>query len=187
MFCPNCGVQLTGGVNFCPNCGAKVVSVVQPVATANAIQGNMVMLLSLGTCARNIAAALLQQICGYSGEEALLIADSTPITVARGLNDAQARYLAQAMSEYGMEVAVYDGNGWRDWESASTSVWDNTGSLLASVASALGLISLNNRITRDMMHRWDYPYRFNGTRPPAYRLNSTLRAVPIRRAAPVRP
>ena len=172
MFCSNCGIQLPGGVNFCPNCGTRV-SVVKNTVNP----GNMVMLVSLGSSTRGTAAALLSRICGYSDEDALLIADSAPITVARGLNDAQARYLAQALAEYGMEVSVYDGVGWREWESSSTSVWDQTGSLLASVASALGLLGLGNRITRDMMHRTDYPYRLNGSRPPVFRVNSALRAI----------
>ena len=183
MFCPNCGTQLSSNVNFCPNCGTKVVQVTTPTQT---VQGNMVMLLSLGTCNRATAAALLRHICGYETEDALLIVDSVPITVARGLTDAQARYLAQAFAEYGLEVSVYDGNGWRDWESDNTSVWDQAGDMLTAVAAALGLISVNNRISRDMMHRMDYPYRFAGTRPPVYRLNSTLRAAP-RRVSPVRP
>lgn len=179
MFCSNCGVKLADGVNFCPECGTKV----NWTAAAD-IQGDMVMLQSLGTCAKTTAAALFQNLCGYSAEEALLIADSAPITLARGLSEAQARFLAQALAEYGMEVSVYDGDGWRDWESNTTSVWDNAGELVTGVAAALGLLGLNNRISRDMMHRMDYPYRFNGARPPVYRLNTTLRPVSGRAHAP---
>lgn len=179
MFCSNCGTRLGSGVNFCPNCGTRVTAL-QP--------GNMVMLVSLGTSNRNTAAALLTRICGYTDDDALLIADSAPITVARGLTEAQARYLAQALAEYGIEVSVYDGTGWREWESANTSVWDNSGSLLASVASALGLLDIGNRVTRDMMRSGEYPYRFAGTRPPVFRVNSALRAAPrppVHRAPPL--
>lgn len=183
MFCPNCGTQLGAGVNFCPECGTKVTATVAVVDARD----NMLMLVSLGTCARTTAAALLQQVCGYDASDALLIVDSVPITVARSLTDAQARYLAQAFTEYGLEVSIYDGNGWREWESDKDSVWDSAGDLITSVAAALGLINLDNRITRDMMRRTDFPYRFSGVRPPVYRLNSTLRAVPPRRVAPVRP
>ena len=182
MFCSNCGIQLAAGVNFCPNCGTRVNA-----PAASAIQGNMVMLVSVGTSNRATAAALLSRICGYSDEEALLIVDSAPITVARGLNDAQARYLAQALAEYGIEVSVYDGSGWREWESANTSVWDQRGGLLDSVASVLGLLGIGNRISRDMMHRTDYPYRMTGARPPVFRVNSALRAAPrppVHRASP---
>ncbi len=182
MFCSNCGIQLAAGVNFCPNCGTRVKA---PAASTN--QGNMVMLVSVGTSNRATAAALLARICGYSEEEALLIVDSAPITVARGLNDAQARYLAQALAEYGIEVSVYDGSGWREWESSSTSVWDQAGGLLASVASALGLMGMGNRISRDMMRPTDYPYRTTDARPPVFRVNSALRAAPrppVHRAPP---
>ena len=182
MFCSNCGIQLATGVNFCPNCGTRVKA---PTASTN--QGNMVMLVSVGTSNRATAAALLARICGYSEEEALLIVDSAPITVARGLNDAQARYLAQALAEYGIEVSVYDGSGWREWESSSTSVWDQAGGLLASVASALGLMGMGNRISRDMMRPTDYPYRTTDARPPVFRVNSALRAAPsppVHRAPP---
>ena len=175
MFCSNCGIQLAAGVNFCPNCGTRV-SV--PAASTN--QGNMVMLVSVGASNRATAAALLARICGYTDEEALLIVDSAPITVARGLNDTQARYLAQALAEYGIEVSVYDGRGWREWESSNTSVWDQAGGLLASVAAALGLMGMGNRITRDMMRPTDYPYRTTGSRPPVFRVNSALRAAPSR-------
>ena len=182
MYCSNCGVPLADGVNFCPNCGTRV----SPVVTATA-PGYKVMLVSVGTGNRATAAALLSRICGYTEDEALLIADSAPIVVARGLSDAQARYLAQALAEYGIEVSVHDGREWRDWESSTKSVWDQGGSLLASVASALGMLGIGNRITRDMMHRTDDPYRMAGPRPPVFRVNDALRAAPrppIHRAPP---
>ena len=182
MFCSNCGIQLAAGDNFCPNCGTRVKA-----AAASPIQGNMVMLVSVGASNRATAAALLSRICGYSEEEALLIVDSAPITVARGLNDAQARYLAQALAEYGIEVSVYDGSGWREWESSNTSVWDQAGGLLASVASALGLLGAGNRITRDMMRHTDSPFFATGSRPPVFRVNSALRGAtrpPVHRAPP---
>ena len=187
MYCPNCGTLIGEGVNFCPNCGAQLKAVVQPTVVAtSAVEGNMVMVTSLGTCSQVTAAALFQQVCGYSAEEAALLAVNVPITVARKLTDSQARYLAQAFTEYGMEVSVYDRNGWRDLESETTSVWDKAGMLIAGVASALGLLNVNNRITRDMIRRMDYPYQFVGARPPRYRLNTRLvQQIPPRRPAPI--
>ena len=203
MFCSNCGAQVADGANFCPNCGAQlnavaattvptVATAATPIPTA-AVAGDTVMLVSLGSCAPDNAACLLQQTCGYGADEALLIAQSAPCAVARGLTDAQARYLAQALSEYGMEISVYNQNGWLSFESASTSVWDKAGALIAAAASALGLIGLKNRISRDLMRRWDYPHRFTGNRPPVYRLHGDLTRrtpqppQPKRPAAPPRP
>lgn len=178
MFCSNCGKKLADDVKFCPDCGTKVI---RPAA---AEQGERVMLLSLGTCAKTTGAALLETLCGYTEEEALLIVENAPIVVARGLSEAQARFLAQALAEYGMEVSVGDDGGWRDWESNTTSVWDNAGELVTGVAAALGLLGLNNRISRDMMRRADHPYGYGGVRPPVYRLNPTLRTVSRRSYAP---
>ena len=200
MYCPNCGAQVETAANFCPYCGSQLtISNVAPVtvntAAVNAasvipvsagsvtLTGDMVMLVSLGSCTQANASALLQQLCGYSAEDALLMVRSLPVTVAQGLTDLQARTLAQALSEYGMEVSVYDGTGWRELESTGSSVWDKAGALIAGAASALGLIGLKNRITRDLMRRWDYPYRFTGSRPPVYRLHNTL----LRQTPPPRP
>lgn len=202
MFCSNCGVALDAGVNYCPNCGTRVKDNAAAAHTVSTDRNDRVMLVSTGDCSRGTACALLQQICGYTAEEGYTILDNTPIVIARGLNDVQARYLAQALSEYGLEVSVYDGDGWREMESSDTSVWDDTGALLSAVTFVLGIIGLDNRITREMMHRMDYPYRYSGARPPVLRLHSALKASrasqtgrpkpapvrpPVRHAVPPRP
>lgn len=190
MFCSNCGSQIPDGSNFCANCGAQLTAAVVPTIVNATVGGdNSVMLLSLGACSAYNAAGLLQQLCGYSAEDAQTMVASVPIAIARGLTDAQANTLAQALCEYGLDISIYDSNGWRELSSASASVWDKAGSLIAGAASALGLIGVANRITRGMMHRMDYPYRFTGARPPVYRLHSTLRQVPPppRPARPVAP
>lgn len=199
MYCPNCGAQLTAGANFCANCGAQLnitttlspATVVTPAA-ANpyaAAQGCTVMLLSLGSCTVASASSLIQQLCGYAADEALLIAQSAPVAVAQNLTELQANTLAQALCEYGLEISVYDGSGWRELESPSTSVWSQAGTLIAKAASALGLIGAANRIAKSLMHRWDYPYRYTGSRPPVYRLHNSLtrRTPPPRPAAPKQP
>ena len=195
MFCSNCGAQVVTGANFCPNCGAALTSAAAPVTnitsavgaasiagTAGVAGDNTVMILSLDSCPRATAVSLIQQLCGYTAEEAALIADSAPVAVARYLSDPQARCLAQALCEYGLEVAVCDSNGWRQIEPETSSVWSSAGSLLAGAAAALGLIGLRNRITRDLMRRWELPFRYTGPRPPVVRRPPAL----ARRIAPPR-
>lgn len=119
---------------------------------------NCVMLVSLGTCDAYTAADVLEETCGYTETDARLIVASTPITLARDLNDTQAAVLAQALCEYGMEVTVFDSTGYRHVTPVATGVYDASGSLLASAAAVLGLIGTANRLSRPMIRRHDLPY-----------------------------
>ncbi|MBO4885826.1 MAG: zinc ribbon domain-containing protein, partial [Clostridia bacterium] len=151
-YCTNCGALLASGVNFCPNCGQAV-----PVVTTGNVRSDyQVVLLSRGTCTKSVAVDILSDLLGYTDAEATQIINNVPMATAIDLTAVQAQYVAQAMSEYGMEVAVYNANGYVDMTTnATTSVFDNSGSFLSSVAAVLTGITIGNRISR--YERWAKP------------------------------
>ena len=195
MICKRCQTELPDNARFCPACGARLnettalanteagaVAVLPTISNQLIGKGCTVMLLSLGQCSFDTAVSLVSQLCGYSAADARLMVQSLPIALARNLTDVQANTLAQALCEYGLDISIYDANGWRQMESQQTSVWSQAGTLIASAASALGMLGIANRITRSLMRRWDYPYQYTGARPPVYRLNRAVQHRPVPRA-----
>lgn len=205
-FCAYCGTLIPDGSKFCSSCGAPVTAatvaqpvyqpvyqsvvtqpvVAQPVINPVISSGLSVMLVSTGSCPRSAADDLISDICGYSDYEADQIIANTPITIAQELTESQATYLAQALSEYGMEVSVYDQYGYRTIQPQTASVFSSTGSLLTKVAAVLGAISIRNRISSSMIRRHNYPHTFVGTKPPIYMVNRQFapRVNYVRRSAP---
>lgn len=186
-FCIQCGASIPDGSRFCSQCGAAqeaaatpVMTIPQPAATPVMTipqpvmvqpvsydpADDSVMLVSLGTCDVVTATLLLQRTCGYNEADARLIALSTPITLAKNLTDTQSTVLAQALAEYGMEVTVFDGTGYRNVTPKYETVYNTSGGFLESVASVLGLIGVSNRIARNAIRRSTYPHHFYGVRPP---------------------
>lgn len=199
-FCTNCGIQLEAGVRFCPNCGTPV-TVVTPV-TSEVRSDYQVVLISRGTCARNVAVDILSDLLGYTDAEAQQIISNTPMATAIDLTAVQAQYIAQAMTEYGMEVAIYNSNGFVDMTaSATASVYDTSGSFLTNVAAVLAGLTIGNRISR--YERWARPvttvFRPTYRRPvpltsyrryrtaPTFQPTVTMRPATAVRPIPARP
>ena len=205
-FCPNCGHEVYAGMNFCPGCGRNLADLVldpepvfepepaveqaPPPRTAGVYQ---VILLSDGDCSKSEAAELLEDLLGYDRSDAKDLVKSAPVAVAEQLTETQARYLAQAMNEYGMEAAVYGPGGYVDLGSASRRVFDDDGDLLGDVARTLAVLSVANRVRR--IERWmtpPPPRSWLAPRPPRrppHRRRSFLSPPPPapRRAAPPPP
>ena len=175
-YCTNCGIMLESGVRFCPNCGTPVAA-----DTAHVRSDYQVVLVSRGTCAKNVAVDILSDLLGYTDAEATQIINNVPMATAIELTAVQAQYIAQAMAEYGMEVAIYNASGYVDMNtSASASVFDNSGSFLTNVAAVLAGLTIGNRISR--YERWIQPapvvFR------PAYRRPAPLTAYRRYRVVP---
>lgn len=186
-FCAFCGAQLTANARFCASCGAAVTQEPLSASVNSTISttvytgdGYAVMLVDTGSCALSAAANLISDTCGYTDAEAVNIVSSAPTWIAQSLNKSQAAYLAQCLTEYGMEAAIYDRNGNQAFISDVSSVFDNSGSLLTKVASALGLIGIGNRIT-GAIRRLTLP-----SRPPVYALRQPAPRPPVRRHTIVR-
>lgn len=181
-YCAYCGALLSVDARFCSSCGAAVTqetsaASVNPTIATTVYTGDgyAVMLVGTGSCSLSVVANLISDICGYTDAEAMNLATNAPTLIARSLNQSQAAYLAQCLTEYGMEAAIYDRNGNQTFVSDVSSVFDSSGSLLTKVAGALGLIGIGNRIA-GAIRRLTLP-----SRPPVYTLPKPMPKPPVRR------
>lgn len=181
-YCEYCGALLSVDARFCSSCGAAVTqetsaASVNPTIATTVYTGDgyAVILVGTGSCSLSVAANLISDICGYTDAEAMNLATNAPTLIARSLNQSQAAYLAQCLTEYGMEAAIYDRNGNQTFVSDVSSVFDSSGSLLAKVAGILGMIGGGNRIT-GAIRRLIFPVR-----PTVYALQHTVPKPPVRR------
>ena len=186
-YCPNCGGAVEPGDRFCANCGTALQTVPQAVSASTGARSDYrIVLVSRGTCSRAVAIDMLSDLLGYSDADAARLIDNAPIETARGLTAIQAQYVSQAITEYGMQVAIYNSDGYVDMGSrATTSVYNSDGSFLSAVAGVLTGLAASNRIST--FDRWTKPapvvfmpaYR-RPAPPPAYR-----RRRPAPRPAPI--
>ena len=140
-YCPYCGAALMEGARFCSACGGNVIQVsavtqtiVNPVTTtlpSTALysgEGYGVMLVDCGACAVSTAADLISDTCGYTDADAMRLASNAPTWIAQNLTENQAAYLAQCLTEYGAQAAIYDRFGNKTLLSDVDSVFDGAGS-----------------------------------------------------------
>ena len=174
IYCEYCGAQLLDGAKFCTNCGAPAPktdetghdrqTVVEGEGTYSIVLG------SLENCTKAAAGDLLEGLLGYSDEEAEQLLNVLPALAAQNLTYEQAQYVAQAMTEYGMQVSIRSGEQYveADEQSASgSSLFDEAGELLAKAAAVFATLSAINRMRdfrrydridyRDHMYVWRRP------------------------------
>ena len=185
-YCPNCGSPVNVGDRFCSNCGTAIQNTAFSAASnvnAAARSDYRIVLVSRGTCSRAVAIDMLSDLLGYTDADAARIIDNAPMEAALGLTAIQAQYISQAITEYGMQVSIYNNDGYVDMGSrATSSVYDNDGSFLSAVAGVLTGLTVGNRITS--FNRWtrSVPRLFT----PTYRRPAPLPAY-RRRRPPARP
>lgn len=199
-FCTNCGYQVDATARFCPNCGQQLAmtaantapAVVQPAYVEDTRRDYRVVLVARGTCARAIAIDMISDLLGYTDLDAARIVDNVPMEVALGLTAVQAQYISQAMAEYGMDVSVFNGNGYVDMvERATGSVFGTDGLFLNQVTAVLAGLGLANRVTS--FNRWTQPApnvfrpRYRQAVPPTSYRRRTPYPTPVAPVAPVRP
>lgn len=189
-YCPYCGAALMEGARFCSACGGNVIqasavtqTIVNPVTAtlpSTALysgEGYGVMLVDCGICAISTAADLISDACGYTDADAMRLASNAPTWIAQNLTENQAAYLAQCLTEYGAQAAIYDRFGNKTLLSDVDSVFDGAGSFLSKVASAFRLIGIGNRITQ-AIRRLTLP-----ARPAVYTMPRPAPRPPVRRHA----
>ncbi len=156
MFCKNCGAELTEQSNFCPYCGSVLQSTTASISllnkaasTAKAANVYNLVLVSRGSCDAAMAGDLLEDVFGYTDTESSNLVRMAPVVVGENLTDKEAATVAQLYTEYGMQVSVTDSKDqYADLTGkATSSVFDNSGKLLAGAAAIIGALTVANRIS----------------------------------------
>ncbi|MBQ6321486.1 MAG: zinc ribbon domain-containing protein [Lachnospiraceae bacterium] len=162
-YCEYCGQAIETGSRYCSSCGAPAPAQAETTtATATSTTSSnadptmvtgsgdySLVLISLGTCTKAAASDLLEDTLGYTDSQSEELFSMLPAQVAQQLTQQQATYLAQAMTEYGMEVSASNANGYISLNTSETeSVYDSNGSFLGKVASVLGVITGINRMRK---------------------------------------
>lgn len=179
VYCEYCGAQLRENAKFCSNCGAPAPIAVEEerkeYETAHdrqtVVEGEgtySIVLGSLGNCTKAAAGDLLEDLLGYTDEEAAELLSVIPAFAAQKLTYQQAQYVAQAMTEYGMEVSIRNGEQYVEADKQNTSsIFDDAGALLANAVAVLATLSAVNRMRdfrrydridyREHMYVWHRP------------------------------
>lgn len=187
-YCTSCGQQVDSTMRFCPSCGAALTvsaesaealtaaAVTAPVTVSpgtvteevsQAVDYSIV-LVSCGSCSRTTARSLLQDVLHYSRTESIRLTSEIPIEIARNLTFRQALDLARMFTEYGMQVSVYNTNGYVDLGLyADQSVFSSGGTLLSDVVTTLATLTVANRVSRFL--RWTHPEPLRHLFAPRYR------------------
>lgn len=179
-FCSQCGTPVTQEMAFCPGCGSRLkaaakiaVPAPQPASQTiysapicGAADSYKVILVNRGICRLTAAEELLEDILGYSSVEARRLLHSAPAEIAGNLTLEQAQCVAQALTEYGMEVSISNESGtYIDMNNfAAASVFDSRGDFLPAVAGVLAMLTAANRVRR--IAQWN----MRGTQLPLFRL-----------------
>ena len=154
VYCKNCGAEVTEG-NFCQYCGQPLtepntsISLLnKAVSTAKLDNQYSLVLVSCGTCTETMTGDLLEDIFGYTDAESTALINMAPVVVGERLTISEAQTVAQLLTEYGVQVSVTNQQDqYVDLSSkATSSVFDNNGNLLASVAAIIGALTVSNRI-----------------------------------------
>ncbi len=154
MYCKNCGAEVTSG-NFCPYCGQSLTETTpsislmnKAVSTAKLDNQYSLVLVSCGSCDATTTGDLLEDIFGYTDAESSNLIRMAPVVVGERLTASEAQTVAQYLTEFGVEVSVTNQQDqYVDLTSnATSSVFDNSGNLLASAAAIIGALTVTNRI-----------------------------------------
>lgn len=173
-FCTKCGTSVTDEMAFCPGCGTQL-NAAAPVVPAYAAptaytyaqpQEYQVVLQGRGTGKVDDALYLMEEVLGYTQTQAKELLSLIPVQIACSLTLTQARYVAQAFAEYGMEVFVADGMGnyVELGDQTTASIFDLQGNFLPAAAAALTVLTAANRVRRAVQ------WHIRGPKPPLFSL-----------------
>lgn len=182
LYCKNCGAEVSGG-NFCSYCGQALTDTTssislmnKAVSTANLDDQYNLVLVSCGSCSKTMTGDLLEDVFGYSDSESSNLVNMAPVVVGERLTESKAKTVAQFLTEYGIQVSVTNENDqYVDLTSnATSSIFDNSGNLIASAVAIIGALTVSNRIKS--YRKYEKPSLFDtlfhinyNPNPPQYR------------------
>ncbi len=162
--CIQCGYELNDDDLYCPKCGKKQHSdevmladylpYVKEEEPEDRDEGYRVILISRGSCTIKAAKEVLSDLLGYSLSTVKTLLDEVPVEIADELTETQARVLAKALDEYGMEVTVVNQYDYYvDIDDDEDSVYAEDGSLIESAYLVLMSLTAANRVHRYRRYR----------------------------------
>lgn len=149
-----------------------------------------VILVSRGSCSKSTCSELLRDILGYTRTEVNKILRNLPAEVACNMTVDQACTLAQALTEYGLQVSITNDSGYVDLSQFAThSVYNTDGSLMSDALRILTSLSIANRVSRFGVWNYHRPSLLRSIFMPRYRWEPPphrwrMRPEPPRRPAP---
>lgn len=166
-FCSYCGCQTNSNDRFCPNCGASLVDAVNTqtasVNTSTTYTNTVnttytgyddgrsdyeVILSGLGSCATGTCNDLLEDLLGYTDNQASELIAHVPVKIGDNMTFPQAQTVAQALTEYGALVSVVNVDENVDISATATSsLFNSDGSFIQKALAILSTITLANRVT----------------------------------------
>lgn len=145
-------------------------------ATPNTLSDYSLILVSRGRCAKTTARNIIRDVLGYTWAETLRIVNNLPMEIAHSMSLQQVVDLARVLTEYGMNVSVYNTNGYVNINSyATSSALNSQGSFLQSVANTLATLTIANRVNR--LLKWSLSNPLNYLFAPKYRYVRPVRYV----------
>lgn len=149
-ICAYCGGSNDDRTGTCAFCGAPLPAAAEEAGAASSSSEESdyeVILTGRGTCSRTVLNDLLEDLVGYTDQEAEKLINSIPSRIGYAMTRAQAVTLAQGLTEYGARVAVYDPEGKAlPGVSGASRVFGIDGSLAAWALAILGTLGAANRV-----------------------------------------
>ena len=174
-YCPECGRQVSEHAVNCPGCGYPIAELLKrkqaeeakqaaavPDYTNPAEGGYNVFLAQEGESI-TATAQILADVCGYTFADAYALASNLPTIVVYNATLTQAKAAANALADYGLDVSVYDKNGYVDfddmkYDETKTTKTDNGIEIAVELARELNTLTASNLIRSAYIRSYAYPH-----------------------------
>ena len=173
-YCPECGKQVSEHAVTCPGCGYPMAEFLKqkqakakkaaaaPDYTSPEEGGYNVFLAQEGESI-TATAQILADVCGYTFADAYSLASNLPTIVVYNATLTQAKAAANALADYGLDVSVYDKNGYVDfddmkYDETKTTKTDNGIEIAVELARELNTLTAANLIRSAYIRSYAYPH-----------------------------